>query len=650
MQLKFFLKKSTKLVFTGLIVFQSYLIIAQHKNYNKAAKLNNLGFEAIEAAKYDKAITYFNKAIAIDSTLSVSFHNRAFAYSKQENHKEALKSYQLASKLEPKNSEFYYYIANCFQKLETPDSAITYYTLAIEADKTGHNAKSSYFNRGNIYLKKEKYEAAIEDYSKVILYDRAHYGAYNNRAIAYYKMDNKENACKDWEHAYKNGLFTAGHYLEKNCNKDLSTLNEKVQNDSHKTLPVFPGGNLGLRKFVAMNVTYPQNARAKGVVGKVIIGFLVTKNGAVDSFKVLNDVHPQLNKSAIDAIKKTNGMWKPGKISGKDTNMALTVPIIFKTLSDKPVVQYKNKANQLFSKGDYPGALIAYNEVIRREPENIFVLEMRAKTKEKLGDLNGAEKDRSLIEYGYTYYQDREVYKNRPKENTKQKHLEKKFDVTLLFDSVCQLTFKPKADFYRKAVWRQSINYFDGPFTDYTRSDSILSKGSYKLGAKSGAFSFYYPNGKIKAKAWFKGNLPDSTWRYYYSNGQLMQVVNFSGNQFEIAEYYDQNGNMIIHEGNGNWAIQIENWDKTLTVVSGQLLNGKREGEWKVVMDNKLLLLEDYKNGKLKKGVFYDDGKKVRTKKVSINSWLFIPTYMLRCEKLLFAPGVPKTTYEFIHE
>ncbi|NQU54283.1 MAG: M56 family metallopeptidase [Bacteroidetes bacterium] len=93
-------------------------------------------------------------------------------------------------------------------------------------------------------------------------------------------------------------------------------------------MPVFPGGDLALRQYIAGAVKYPVIAQEKGIQGKVYITFVVTKDGSIANCTVARGVDPTLDKEALRVV---NGLpiWKPGKQRGQAVNVSYTVPINF---------------------------------------------------------------------------------------------------------------------------------------------------------------------------------------------------------------------------------------------------------------------------------------------------------------------------------
>lgn len=93
-------------------------------------------------------------------------------------------------------------------------------------------------------------------------------------------------------------------------------------------MPEFPGGELGLRKYIATHVKYPNIARENNIQGKVYIRFCVTSLGKVEKVSVARGVDPILDKEATRVVKALP-KWKPGEQRGKKVNVWYTVPINF---------------------------------------------------------------------------------------------------------------------------------------------------------------------------------------------------------------------------------------------------------------------------------------------------------------------------------
>ena len=95
-----------------------------------------------------------------------------------------------------------------------------------------------------------------------------------------------------------------------------------------ENMPVFPGGDLGLMKYIQKNVKYPPIAKEYNITGKVYVQFIVNKSGSVTNVKVVRGVDKNLDAEAVRVIKSLP-KYKPGKQRGKPVRVMFTAPINF---------------------------------------------------------------------------------------------------------------------------------------------------------------------------------------------------------------------------------------------------------------------------------------------------------------------------------
>lgn len=96
---------------------------------------------------------------------------------------------------------------------------------------------------------------------------------------------------------------------------------------TYETLPEFKR----LDEFINDYLVYPSEAKENGFSGTPNIVFTVDQIGHVSDVRVMTTSgYPELDAEAIRVIKKTSGLWTPGKFKGKITKMDITLPITFK--------------------------------------------------------------------------------------------------------------------------------------------------------------------------------------------------------------------------------------------------------------------------------------------------------------------------------
>ena len=94
-------------------------------------------------------------------------------------------------------------------------------------------------------------------------------------------------------------------------------------------MPEYPGGMDAMMKFVAENLKYPEQMQKEKVEGRVLLSFVVEKDGSVTNIEEVQSPHPVLTEEAIRVVKLMP-KWKPGKQDGKEVRVQFNLPITFK--------------------------------------------------------------------------------------------------------------------------------------------------------------------------------------------------------------------------------------------------------------------------------------------------------------------------------
>lgn len=104
---------------------------------------------------------------------------------------------------------------------------------------------------------------------------------------------------------------------------DEQAIFEVVEN-----MPEYPGGQAALMEFIAQNLQYPTVAKEAGTQGRVIVQFVVERDGSITNAKAVRSV-PSLDEEAVRII---NAMpkWKPGMQRGKPVRVKYTLPVMFR--------------------------------------------------------------------------------------------------------------------------------------------------------------------------------------------------------------------------------------------------------------------------------------------------------------------------------
>ena len=98
--------------------------------------------------------------------------------------------------------------------------------------------------------------------------------------------------------------------------------------DVVEQMPCFPGGQGKLVEFIEENMQYPKECAEKGIYGRVIVAFVVERDGQLSNIRVVKSVHPALDKEAL-RIVNLMPRWIPGKQNGVTVRVKYLIPIRF---------------------------------------------------------------------------------------------------------------------------------------------------------------------------------------------------------------------------------------------------------------------------------------------------------------------------------
>lgn len=117
---------------------------------------------------------------------------------------------------------------------------------------------------------------------------------------------------------------------EKKKEEENTNLSDDHIYDAAEQMPEFPnGGMAGVMQYLSRNIKYPAIAQENGTQGRVIVQFVVNKDGSITDVKVVRGADPYLDKEAIRVVTNMP-KWTPGKTGGKAIRVKYTLPITFK--------------------------------------------------------------------------------------------------------------------------------------------------------------------------------------------------------------------------------------------------------------------------------------------------------------------------------
>ena len=92
--------------------------------------------------------------------------------------------------------------------------------------------------------------------------------------------------------------------------------------------PEFTGGIEALYQYIATNVKYPEEAKASKIKGRVLVSFVVEKDGSISNIKVKQCPDEALCEEAMRVVRAMP-RWKPGMVKGKKVRAQYVLPINF---------------------------------------------------------------------------------------------------------------------------------------------------------------------------------------------------------------------------------------------------------------------------------------------------------------------------------
>lgn len=93
-------------------------------------------------------------------------------------------------------------------------------------------------------------------------------------------------------------------------------------------IPQFEGGMEAFTKWLTQNLCYPAEAQRGHIQGKVVVSFIINRDGSISSPKVEQSVHPLLDREALRVVRMMP-KWTPGKINAKPCRTLFAIPIVF---------------------------------------------------------------------------------------------------------------------------------------------------------------------------------------------------------------------------------------------------------------------------------------------------------------------------------
>ena len=166
---------------------------------------------------------------------------------------------------------------------------------------------------------------------------------------------------------------------------DVATSKKDTVYQIAEEMPVFPGGEQAMMKFVAENINYPQEAKDKEIAGRVFVSFVVEKDGSVDEVKVMRGIGGGCDEEVVRVVKAMP-KWKPGKQEGKPVRVNYMMPFNFKLDTPQKTNSLVGSIWEGTGTGTKDGVTYTWHSVLQFNSENEGLLIEKLVSQKKNAD------------------------------------------------------------------------------------------------------------------------------------------------------------------------------------------------------------------------------------------------------------------------
>ena len=225
--------------------------------------------------------------------------------------------------------------------------------------ENGNGVEQDYAKAFEWYMKAAQKNSSLAQNSIAFFYDEGMgvEQSFVEAAKWYQKAADNNNASAQYNLAdmYANGIGVEMDYdkaLElfrkalangvKEASKEITKINEKKGNPpalvdengepvyiTSSEPPQFPGGNEAFLRYLNSSIVYPVSARERNIEGRVVVTFVIRKDGTINDLWVARSVDPDLDSEALRVISASPS-WIPGTINGQPVNVRYSIPVNFR--------------------------------------------------------------------------------------------------------------------------------------------------------------------------------------------------------------------------------------------------------------------------------------------------------------------------------
>jgi protein TonB len=140
-----------------------------------------------------------------------------------------------------------------------------------------------------------------------------------------------QNEDKGWEILEENEDFSYAQFSFENSWEAYKQRHPEkfTVYDTVEQMPSFPGGQSALFKYLSDEIIYPAVCINNKIQGRVIVSFIVERDGSITEAKIARSIDPALDKEALRVVRNMPN-WIPGKRHGEKVRVKYTIPVTFR--------------------------------------------------------------------------------------------------------------------------------------------------------------------------------------------------------------------------------------------------------------------------------------------------------------------------------
>ena len=184
------------------------------------------------------------------------------------------------------------------------------------------------------YVKRGKWEDAFMNATKYCTrhpYLLKKYPGYIKATCMLAGRGTIQNEDKGWEILEENEDFSYAQFSFENSWEAYKQRHPEkfTVYDTVEQMPSFPGGQSALFKYLSDEIIYPAVCINNKIQGRVIVSFIVERDGSITEAKIARSIDPALDKEALRVVRNMPN-WIPGKRHGEKVRVKYTIPVTFR--------------------------------------------------------------------------------------------------------------------------------------------------------------------------------------------------------------------------------------------------------------------------------------------------------------------------------